>query len=71
MASRLNEIRILGLPLQFEVVVALSLALTIYFGAWAADARVSGRADAQTGALDQRFDFSAAPSARRRSAALR
>ena len=50
--SRLNDMRIMGLPVQFVLVVVISLALTIYFGAWAADARVSdgrrrrrGRAD--------------------------
>ena len=35
--------RIIGLPLQFVVVVVVSLSLTIFFGAWAADARVEAR----------------------------
>ena len=35
--------RIFGLPAQFVVVVAVSLALTIFFGAWAADAKVEAR----------------------------
>ena len=58
--SRLNEMRILGLPVQFVLVVAISLALTIYFGAWAADARVSERAAQSTGQSVQQFDFSSA-----------
>ena len=59
MESRLNDLRIFGLPVQFVVVVALSLALTIYFGAYAADARVNARA-AQNA---QQFEFSASASA--------
>ena len=51
--SRLNDMRILGLPVQFVVVVAISLVLTIYFGAWAADARI----DARAGQSVQQFDF--------------
>lgn len=58
MESRLNDLRIFGLPVQFVVVVALSLALTIYFGAYAADARVNARA-AQNA---QQFEFSASAS---------
>ena len=58
MESRLNVLRIFGLPVQFVVVVALSLALTIYFGAYAADARVNARA-AQSA---QQFEFSASAS---------
>ena len=61
MESRLNDLRIFGLPVQFVVVVALSLALTIYFGAYAADARVNARA-AQNAASAQQFDFSASAS---------
>lgn len=54
MESRLNDMRILGMPVQFVVVVVVSLALTIYFGAWAADARINARATGQT---VQQFDF--------------
>lgn len=61
MESRLNDLRIFGLPVQFVVVVALSLALTIYFGAYAADARVNARA-AQNAASAQQFKFSASAS---------
>ena len=53
----MNDMRVLGLPVQFVLVVAISLALTIYFGAWAADARISERAAQASG---QQFDFSAA-----------
>ena len=42
--SELYAKRVLGLPVQFVAVVALSLALTIFFGAWAADARIEARA---------------------------
>ena len=62
MESRLNDLRIFGLPVQFVAVVALSLALTIYFGAYAADARINERAAqnaAQSGQSAQQFDFSA------------
>ena len=55
--SRLNDMRILGLPVQFVVVVAISLALTIYFGAWAADARIDARAAQAAGQSAQQFDF--------------
>lgn len=61
MESRLNDLRIFGLPVQFVVVVALSLALTIYFGAYAADARVNARA-AQNAQSAQQFEFSASAS---------
>lgn len=58
MESRLNDMRILGMPVQFVVVVAISLALTIYFGAWAADVRIQSRSvDASTQSAGQ-FDFS-------------
>ena len=57
MESRLNDMRIMGLPLQFVVVVAISLALTIYFGAWAADARIDARAAQAAGQGAQQFDF--------------
>ena len=53
----MNDMRVLGMPVQFVLVVAISLALTIYFGAWAADARISERAAQASG---QQFDFSAA-----------
>ena len=43
LASRLNNMRVLGLPLQFVVVVVMSLSMTIFFGAWAADARIEAR----------------------------
>ena len=59
MESRLNNMRIMGMPVQFVLVVAISLALTIYFGAWAADARINQRA-AQVSS--QQFDFSSAAS---------
>ena len=35
--------RVLGLPVQFVVVVVASLAVTIFFGAWVADERVEAR----------------------------
>ena len=38
--------KIYGLPRQFLVVVVVSAALTIFFGAWAADARVEARVEA-------------------------
>jgi len=59
LASRLNEMRVLGLPLQFVVVVVLSLAITIFFGAWAADARIEARNNpyAQAGLGEAQFDF--------------
>lgn len=50
MVAKLNDMRIVGLPPQFVVVVAVSLALTIFFGAWAADARIEARS--------QQFTFS-------------
>lgn len=59
MESRLNDLRIFGLPVQFVVVVALSLALTIYFGAYAADARINERAAQNAAQSGQQFDFSA------------
>ena len=62
MGSRVNDLRIMGLPAQFVVVVVISLALTIYFGAWAADARKSGRAAASVQTAGQ-FDFDASASA--------
>ena len=62
MESRLNDMRILGMPVQFVTVIAISLALTIYFGAWAADARISERAAQAAGQSGQQFDFSAAAS---------
>ena len=36
-------IRIFGLPAQFVIVVALSLALTVYFAGWAASASIEAR----------------------------
>lgn len=57
MESRLNDMRILGMPVQFVTVVAISLALTIYFGAWAADARIDARAAQSAGQGAQQFDF--------------
>lgn len=50
MVTRLNEMRIIGLPVQFVVVVVASLALTIFFGGWAASASVEARS--------QQFAFS-------------
>ncbi len=35
--------RVLGLPVQFVIVVVVSLALTIFFGAWVADERAEAR----------------------------
>ncbi len=55
--------RILGLPVQFVAVVSISLALTIYFGAWAADMRMDGRASQASVEEVQGFDFSSAGSA--------
>ena len=60
MESRLNDMRILGLPVQFVVVVAISLALTIYFGAWAADARINERAAQASAETAQQFNFGSA-----------
>ena len=60
MESRLNDMRILGLPVQFVVVVAISLALTIYFGAWAADARINERAAQASVQTGQQFNFGSA-----------
>ncbi len=57
MESRLNDMRILGMPVQFVAVVAISLALTIYFGAWAADVRMDARAAQAAGQDVQQFDF--------------
>ena len=62
MESRLNDLRIFGLPVQFVVVVALSVALTIYFGAYAADARINARAAQNATQSAQRFEFSASAS---------
>lgn len=62
MGSRLNDLRIFGLPAQFVVVVAISLALTIYFGAYAADARVNARAAQSDAAIERQFDFGASAS---------
>ena len=62
MESRLNDLRIFGLPVQFVAVVALSLALTIYFGAYAADARINERAAQNAAESGQQFDFSASAS---------
>ena len=62
MGSRLNDLRIFGLPAQFVAVVAVSLALTIYFGAYAADARVNARAAQSDAALERQFDFGASDS---------
>ena len=57
MESRLNDMRILGLPVQFVVVVVISLALTIYFGAWAADTRINERAAQASVQTAQQFNF--------------
>lgn len=57
MESRLNDMRIFGMPVQFVTVIAISLALTIYFGAWAADARIDARAVQSAGQTAQQFDF--------------
>lgn len=62
MGSRLNDLRIFGLPAQFVAVVAVSLALTIYFGAYAADARVNARAAQSDAAIERQFDFGASDS---------
>ena len=62
MESRLNDLRIFGLPLQFVVVVALSLALTIYFGAYAADARINERAAQNAAQSGKQFEFTASAS---------
>lgn len=62
MGSRLNDLRIFGLPAQFVAVVAVSLALTIYFGAYAADARVNARAAQSNAAVERQFDFGASDS---------
>jgi len=62
LGSRLNDLRIFGLPAQFVAVVAVSLALTIYFGAYAADARVNARAAQSDAAVERQFDFGASDS---------
>ncbi len=38
--------RVLGLPLQFVTVMAVSSASVIYLGAWAADSNIESRAEA-------------------------
>ena len=38
--------RVLGLPIQFVMVVVVSAALVIYLGAWAADSNIEARAEA-------------------------
>ena len=45
MTTRRRAIKIYGLPVQFVVVVVVSLAVTVFFGGWAADASVEARAD--------------------------
>lgn len=40
--------RVLGLPVQFVVVVVVSLTLTIFLGAWVADERVEARSGSLT-----------------------
>ena len=40
--------RLFGLPIQFIIVVAASLILTIYLGAWTADARIEARAESES-----------------------
>ncbi len=57
MESRVNDMRIFGMPVQFITVVAISLALTIYFGAWAADARIDARSGQSTEQSAQQFNF--------------
>ena len=57
MESRLNDMRILGMPVQFVVVVTISLALIIFFGAWAADERVNARLMQPAAQNTQQFDF--------------
>ena len=57
MESRLNDMRLFGMPVQFVAVVAISLALTIYFGAWAADARIDARGSPASAQNVQQFDF--------------
>ncbi len=37
--------RVLGLPVQFVIVVVVSLALTIFFGAWIADEKAEARSE--------------------------
>jgi len=41
-----RALRVLGLPIQFVMVVAVSAALVIYLGAWAADSNIETRAEA-------------------------
>ena len=41
-----RTLRVLGLPIQFVMVVAVSAALVIYLGAWAADSNIEARAGA-------------------------
>ena len=57
MESRLNDMRIFGMPVQFVTVIAISLALTIYFGAWAADARIDARGGQGAVQTAQQFNF--------------
>ncbi len=56
---RINNARVYGLPVQFVVVVVLAFAMTIFFGAWAADARIEARNQplAQAGTGTGQFDF--------------
>ena len=41
-----RTLRVLGLPIQFVMVVAVSAALVIYLGAWAADSNIESRTEA-------------------------
>ena len=48
--------RVFGVPIQFAIVVVVSAALTIFFGAWAVDARVEARAQSVSVSTSQ-FSF--------------
>lgn len=37
------SVRILGLPVVFVTIVLMAVAITVFFGAWAADARAQAR----------------------------
>ena len=54
--------RVFGVPIQFAIVVILSGALTIFFGAWAIDAQAEARVQAVSGSTPQ-FSFAFVDSA--------
>lgn len=47
--------RLFGLPIQFIIVAAASLILTVYLGAWTAAVRIEARAESEQGASTYGF----------------